>query len=91
MCLTVGQNAGAEGFSAEDIGTYDNGDFDFWFKDRELVPLAPGEVAEIDTAKSQQVKTHVEAGASYGGALRLAGFNDDQVKQATDFSDTPEM
>lgn len=91
MCLTVGQNAGAEGFSAEDIGTYDNGDFDFWFKDRELVPLAPGEVAEIDTARSQQVKAHVEAGASYGGALRLAGYNDDQVTKATDFSDTPEM
>lgn len=39
----------------------------------------------------QRVKTHVDAGAAYGGALRLVGFSDDQVKMATDFSDTPEM
>lgn len=90
MCLTAGQNLGIAGFSAAEIGTFEAGNFDFWFRDRPLIPTSPEDQADLDTSRTQRVKTLVDSGASLGGAMRVAGYDDEAVTAATDFSATVE-
>lgn len=70
MALTIGQNAGLPQFRG--IGSYDNGDFEHTFADREVIPIS-------DVEEAQAVQTLVTAGVPLRTALRRAGWPDEQI------------
>lgn len=51
MCMTLAQVHGLDGFSQEQIGTFDAGDFDFSFEKRDLIPIPESEKLELEKAK----------------------------------------
>lgn len=79
MALTLGQVAGLEGFSEQEIGTYDKGDFGHTFAARPVFQKTAGEMAA-------EVGELVGAGATIEGAARVAGYNEQQVEDLVNLS-----
>lgn len=77
MCLTIGQIHSAPGFSPSDIGVYDDdkGSFDFWLGDREIVPLSPSELSEIESARATRYATLRNAGGEPVASAETAGYD----------------
>lgn len=71
MMLTIGVNAGL--FPAS-IGTYEAGDFDHEFAERDVFPLSDFDVAEV-------VKADVAAGIPLVTSLRRRGWEQSELKQ----------
>jgi hypothetical protein len=72
MALTIGKNAGLEGFAG--IGSYEDGDFAHTFAEREVIP-----VSQIERAEA--AKTLVDAGVPLKTALRRQGWSDEELAQ----------
>jgi hypothetical protein len=71
MALTLGNNARLfEG----NIGTFENGDFEHAFHEREAFPLSMQEQSEI-------VQGFVKAGFSIMTAAHIAGLHDEHIEQ----------
>lgn len=70
MALTIGQGAGL--FS--NIGSYEAGDFEHTFADRQVIPLSQVETAEI-------VAKEVTAGVPLKTSLRRAGWSEAELDQ----------
>lgn len=68
MALTLGQNARLFG----EIGTYEAGDFEHTFAEREVFPLGPQEKATI-------MESFTKAGAPLTTAARMAGFTEKEL------------
>lgn len=66
MALTLGQNLKIDGFEASAIGTYEKGDFDHSFAEREVIPLTA-------TDRGETVETYARAGVPLGEALARYG------------------
>lgn len=79
MCLTVGQNLDIPGFGANEIGTFDNGDFDFWIADRPIIPTSPEEQSELETRAAARVQARVAAGMALPMALMAEGMSEDEA------------
>jgi hypothetical protein len=76
MALTMGVNAGL----FRRIGTYERGDFEHTFAEREVIPFSTQEQAET-------LKTEVDAGIPLVTAARRRGWTEAELKQmATDFA-----
>jgi hypothetical protein len=69
MALTIGQNLSL--FS--DVGSYENGDFDHTFAERDIIPLSELEKAETTRAYSQ-------GGVPTATAARWAGKSDEDIE-----------
>jgi hypothetical protein len=70
MALTIGQNAGL--FAG--LGTYEAGNFNFTFAEREAIPIS-------DVEEAASVVSYVQAGVPLRTALRRAGWSDDELLQ----------
>jgi hypothetical protein len=70
MALTIGGIAGL----FKDIGTYESGDFEHAFAEREVIPVPESEQAEI-------VRTETGAGVPLVVSLRRHGWSEDQIKE----------
>jgi hypothetical protein len=70
MALTMGANAGI----FQDIGTYEAGDFDHSFTERDPFPLTAGELAET-------AKVMTDAGFPLMTAARYVGFTETEMKE----------
>lgn len=57
MALTVAQQAGLEGFSSSEIGTYENGDFAHSFEPPEILPQTEAERREAEAAKTENAQS----------------------------------
>ena len=79
MALTIGQVAGLAGFSAAEIGRYDDGDFGHVFAERPVFEKSP-------TAKVAEVSGLTAAGATIEGAATVAGYTEQQVEALTNLS-----
>lgn len=73
--LTLGQLRDVPGFEATTIGTYQAGDFEHSFAEREVFPKTSLEFA-------QEVQAWTQAGLPLGSALRKAGMSEDEINQA---------
>lgn len=80
MCMTIGQKMGIPGFGVEDIGTYENGDFDFWIADRPIIPMSRLDNVAFEQARALVLKTLTDAGASIEGAAEVAGYTPDEIE-----------
>ena len=78
MALTIAGLHGLEGFP--DLGSFENGDFDHSFAEREVIPMSAKEKAET-------IKAQTEAGVPFVSALKLNGYTEEQIKEMTE---TPE-
>jgi hypothetical protein len=81
QCLTVAQNLNLAGFAASEIGTYDDGSFDFWIQDRPIVPLSAEEQSDLDTAKATRVQTYTGAGMALPLALEHEGADAEEAQR----------
>lgn len=79
MALTLGQVAGLAGFSEQEIGTYDAGDFGHTFAARPVFQKTAGEMAA-------EVRDLTAGGATLEGAARVAGYNEQQVEELVNLS-----
>ena len=79
MALTLGQVAGLAGFSANEIGTYDKGDFGHTFAERPVFEKSAA-------ARAAEAAALVAAGATIEGAARVAGYSDQQVEDLVNLS-----
>jgi len=70
MTLTIGQNLGMW----SNIGTYEGGDFEHAFRERDII-----DVSALDKATTFQM--WASAGAPAGFALRETGYTDDEIGQ----------
>ena len=73
MALTIGQMRNLPGFEAATIGTYETGDFNHSFQERDVIPLSKKERAET-------VKAYIDTGMSLKFALKQNGFSDEEIK-----------
>lgn len=76
MCLSVGQQIEADGFSAEDIGTWDANAFDFWIDERPIVPMSQLDDLAVEQARATVAKTLTDGAFSHEGAVKVAGYTD---------------
>lgn len=88
MALTIGSITALPGFDVASIGTYAEGSFDHTFAERDVVPLSRKEEAEILTAKATAANTLAQT-YDAAGAAAVAGFDAEEIKGLTDFSNTP--
>lgn len=77
MALTIGQNAGL--FTG--LGTFEAGNFDHEFGDREVI-------ATTGQDKAETVKAYKDAGVPLPSALRLAGFTEAEIEAIEDDRDS---
>lgn len=77
MALTVAQNLKAPGFLPSEIGTYADGDFDFWFGSRPIIPMSPLDDIEVDQSRATVLKTLTDAGSAIEGAVAVAGYSEE--------------
>lgn len=64
MCLTLGQVHKLPGFSPDEIGTYENGDFEHRFEERDILPMTEDERAEMWLKKAQAAEVLFRIGVS---------------------------
>lgn len=79
MALTLGQQAGLDGFSVADIGSYETADFGHVFVEREVFEKSA-------KAKAEELKELVAGGASIEGAAKVAGYSDAQIADLVNLS-----
>lgn len=77
MCLTIGQNAGLEGFETNIIGVYDDDDFEFTIGEREVIPTSDQEKAQAYTALAPGSPLPEPV------AMKLAGYDQVDIDEAT--------
>jgi hypothetical protein len=77
MLLSIAQYFKLSGFESSSIGTYDNGDFDHWFSQRDVLPMTLEEDVETAGKRAEQVTALTSAGAGLSAAARAAGYDDD--------------
>jgi hypothetical protein len=82
MALSIGQAKNLPGFRKSDIGTYADGDFDHWFRTREIIPETPEERSLIETQRVQRIKTRTDADMSLFAALRDEGYSEEDALAA---------
>ena len=70
MALTLGSRAGLFG----SIGTYEQGDFEHTFAEREVIPFSGMEQAET-------LRTEVQAGVPLHLAARRRGWSEKEVQE----------
>jgi len=80
MVMTVGQNLGIPEYSAERIGSYERGDFDFWIQDRPIVPLTQNELLDLDAKRATTLRELTDAGVAIDVAARIAGYSEDDAE-----------
>ena len=74
MALTIAGVHGLDGFS--NLGEFESGDLTHTFAEREVIPMSPNEKAELITSQ-------VAAGMPLVTAMKLNGFNDEQIQEMT--------
>ena len=79
MALTLGQVAGLDGFSAAEIGTYDEGDFGHTFAPRPVF-------AKSSTTKVTEAGGHIDNGVEVQAAYELAGYSQAEAEMAARIS-----
>ncbi len=72
MALTIGQAAKIEGWG--DLGTFDDGDFEHGFKERDIIPVSRSERAEV-------IKAEKEAGYPLFTSMRSYGATEEEMVQ----------
>lgn len=72
MALTIAGIHKLNGFT--DIGTYENGDFEHSFAERDVIQLTKRERAEV-------VKTYTDANMPLDFAMKQNGYSDDEINQ----------
>lgn len=75
MALTIAQLHGLEGF--KDLGSFDGGEFDHSFAERDVIPMSAKE-------KADTIKAQTDSGIPFVSALKLNGFTEDTVKEMTE-------
>jgi hypothetical protein len=83
MALTVGQQLALPGYSAADIGTYENDDFAFWIADRPIAPVSPQEQATLEQTRAGTFDTLAKT-LPVGVALENAGYPEEAIAAATE-------
>jgi len=81
IALTMAQNMGIDGFSPEQIGTYESGEFRHTFKPREVMDLSRLEKAEAETAELEADKLKIEVGLPLEFVLRERGYTADEIAE----------
>jgi hypothetical protein len=71
MAFTIGQAAGL----FQDLGSYDNGDFEHTFAERAVFPAT-------DLEDAQTVQAWVSVGVPLATALKRIGWSEDQIREA---------
>ncbi len=78
MALTIGAQGEPRLFS--NIGTFEDGDFEHRFAEREVVPISDMEKAETDRARALAAQAWVAAGLPLEDILRRNDYPEDDIK-----------
>lgn len=87
MALTIAQVAKLPGFGVNEIGTYEEGAYAHRYAQRDVVPMTESEQAEIDLSRVERVTAWTNAGLTIESAMRLEGFSEAEITQATEITD----
>lgn len=74
MALTIGQLRGLKGFEEATIGTYEAGDFEHTFVERDVISASKKE-------RGETVKIFTEAGLAKEFAMKQTGFTDAEIDE----------
>jgi len=79
MCCTLGQALSVKGYSAAEIGTFDNGDFDHTFRPQDMLTVSTEEMAAtaavlIGTAQAEPQAAYQAAGFGEDESIALASL-----------------
>lgn len=78
MALTLGGLVGADGF--QNLGSFEQGDFEHTFEEREVIALSDVEEAQSDLTKAQTYQALISAGLPVGEALQRAlGYTEEEA------------
>jgi hypothetical protein len=77
MAVTIAQAASLDGF---DVGTFDNGDLDHRFRERDVIPISEEERASIDSVEANTaVIKREKLGVSRVRVLEELGYGEDDI------------
>jgi hypothetical protein len=72
MALTIAAIHGLEGF--RDLGTFENGDFEHTFAERDVIPMSAKEKAET-------VKADIDAGLPLLFSMKRHGYSEEEIEE----------
>lgn len=81
MACTIAQNIGIPGFSPEDIGTYQGGNFEHAFEDREIIASSPTEEAEAEGGFLTNLTLKQVIGIPNRQLQLEAGYSEEEVDE----------
>lgn len=76
MALTIGA---AHHLWGQDIGTFDAGDYQFGFAERDVIEGTVEDDMDLRKTRADTVRTLTDSGASIDAAARVAGFSEDEA------------
>lgn len=86
MAMTIAQNGGIPQFAKERIGSWnqDGSDFEFWFKDRAVIPLTEEEEAQIEKTRAEAAEKKALVGWSNDQIQREFGLSSEEIETMKD-------
>lgn len=79
MALTVGKNGTPDLFPSVPLGTFEQGDFEHRFEEREVVPISDLEKAETDRGRGLAAQAWRESGLPMEDILRRNNYAEDEI------------
>lgn len=79
IALSLAQLAKIEGYSAADIGTYEQGSFKHTIDSTDVIPLSPSEKSTMTKEMADSYKVMRDAGIPLRVAAKRAGFTEQEI------------
>lgn len=81
MALTIGQNKEVPQFGANEIGTWEAGDFEHSIDSREFMPLTKTEEAALKKVEAETDQIRIANGIPLHIVLQERGYSDEEIEQ----------
>jgi hypothetical protein len=90
IALTMGGIKGYEGYEWIDSGSYDRGDLDFSIGERPVFAADEADKIELEKERANALKTYIDSGLPLPIAMKMVGFSDDQIEDASEAKEEEE-
>lgn len=81
MALTIGGLAGLPGFTDFADDAYEQGHFNHWFSERQIIPLADDERADVEKVRAETAALHMAVGYPEDRILEDLGMTESEIAE----------
>lgn len=81
IALMMAQALNFPGFHEADIGTYENGDFEHWFDEREVIPMSEEERAAFMKLQAEADLARRDLGIPWKMIMQERGYTEEEIEE----------